>query len=174
MRQNLGDLGHQNALRIDTCHLISQICRQILLKQVPKLLALKFFFFFFLESLFSTWKEWACFLLTVKREVSSDSVFLNKTNCVFFFFLSKVTEGWGRWRRGTVKRVGTRRSTAKIFALKPFISLFIFCLPPTPNCLYSPWSGKELDLTERLRTKHRAQRLLKFTGVCCVCHVSIT
>ena len=47
MRQNLGDLGHQNALRIDTCHLISQICRQILLKQVPKLLALKFFFFFF-------------------------------------------------------------------------------------------------------------------------------
>ena len=73
-----------------------------------------------------------------------------------------------------MKRVGTRRSTAKIFALKPFISSLIFCLPPTPNCLYSPWGGKESDPTERLSTKHQAQRLLKFTGVRSVCHVSIT
>ena len=85
VRQNLGDLGHQNALRIDACHLLSQICRQILLKQGCQT-AHSQVFLFSLESLFSTWKEWACFLLTVKREVSSDSVFLNKTNFFFFFF----------------------------------------------------------------------------------------
>ena len=47
MRQNLGDLGHQNALRIDACHLISQICRQILLKQGSQTAHSQGFFFFF-------------------------------------------------------------------------------------------------------------------------------
>lgn len=46
MRQNLGDLGHQNALRIDACHLISQICRQILLKQGSQTAHSQGFFFF--------------------------------------------------------------------------------------------------------------------------------